>query len=89
MAVLRQYLDDVVAVLALHLKVAQYAEDFDSMCTDLGFAVKPKKSFSGMCTEFLGLEIDIAMMEARLLSEKHPKALVLLRTYLRRRLITL
>jgi hypothetical protein len=89
MAVLRQYLDDIVAVLALHLNGAQYAEDFESMCTDLGFAVKHKKSFSGMCTEFLGLEIDIAMMEARLLSEKHPKALVLLPTYLRRRSITL
>jgi hypothetical protein len=83
------YLDDFLAVLAPHLDAAQYAEDFDRLCDDLGFTVKHKKSYSGTCTDFLGLEIDTAAMEARLPSEKHAKALLLVRTYLRRRSITL
>jgi hypothetical protein len=83
------YLDDFLAVLAPHLNATQYAEDFDSLCDDLGFTVKHKKSYSGTCTDFLGLEIDTAAMEARLPSEKHAKALLLVRTYLRRRSITL
>jgi hypothetical protein len=77
------------AVLAPHQDADQYAEDFDSLCSDLGFTVKQKKSYSGTCTEFLGLEIDTAAMEARLPWEKHAKALLLVRTYLRRRSITL
>jgi hypothetical protein len=83
------YLDDFLAVLAPHLDAAQYAEDFDHLCDDLGFTVKHKKSYSGTCTDFLGLEIDTAAMEARLPSEKHAKALLLVRTYFRRRSITL
>jgi hypothetical protein len=83
------YLDDFLAVLAPHLDAAQYAADFDSLCTDLGFTVKHKKSYAGTRTDFLGLEIDTAAMEARLPSEKHAKALLLVRTYLRRRSITL
>jgi hypothetical protein len=82
------YLDDFLAVLAPHLDATLYADDFDSLCDDLGFTVKHKKSYSGTCTDFLGLEIDTAAMEARLPSAKHAKALLLVRTYLRRRSIT-
>jgi hypothetical protein len=83
------YLDDFLAVLAPHLDATRYAEDFDSLCKDLGFTVKQKKSYTGTCTDFLGLEIDTAAMEARLPSDKHAKALLLVRTYLRRRSLTL
>jgi hypothetical protein len=83
------YLDDFLAVLAPHLDATRYADDFDSLCDDLGLTVKHKKSYSGTCTDFLGLEIDTAAMEARLPSAKHAKALLLVRTYLRRRSITL
>jgi hypothetical protein len=78
-----------LAVLAPHLDASRYADDFDSLCEDLGFTVKQRKSYTGTCTDFLGLEIDTAAMEARLPSDKHAKALLLVRTYLRRRSLTL
>jgi hypothetical protein len=83
------YLDDFLAVLAPHLDATRYADDFDSLCKNLGFTIKQKKSYTGTCTDFLGLEIDTAAMEARLPSDKHAKALLLVRTYLRRRSLTL
>jgi hypothetical protein len=83
------YLDDFLAVISSTQDATLYAEHFDSLCADLGFAVKEKKSITGTTVDFLGLEIDTQAMEARLPSEKQAKALLLVRTYLKRKSLTL
>jgi hypothetical protein len=83
------YLEDFLAIIPPTQNADLYAHDFARLCEDLGFRIKEKKSTMGTTANFLGLEIDTQAMEARLPSEKHAKALLLVRIYLKRKFITL
>jgi hypothetical protein len=91
------YLDDFLSVIsatehrnqeALKLSVESYGTTFDTLCTELGFKVRHRKSQSGTTTEFLGLELNTILMQARLPAEKYDKAINLVTAYLKRRSIT-
>jgi hypothetical protein len=83
------YLDDFLGVIPPTQDAALYAENFDRLCIELGFLIKEKKSVTGTTADFLGLEIDTHAMEARLPADKQAKALLLVRTYLKRKSLTL
>jgi hypothetical protein len=83
------YLDDFLGVISAAQDATLYAAGFDRLCADLGFLIKDKKSITGTTADFLGLEIDTQAMEARLPADKQAKALSLVRTYLKRKSLTL
>jgi hypothetical protein len=87
-SVILQYLDDFLSIISAkrqcaHDLAAQFGQQFDNLCTELGFEVKHKKSITGTMTDVLGLEIDTIRMEARLQPRKHQKAMFLVSTFLK------
>jgi hypothetical protein len=89
-ATLLHYLNDFLNIIAGYLPNAQVQADtfgsqFDDLCTKLVFEVRHKKSKTGTTTDFLGLEIDTILMEARLPAEKWLKAMELVNSFLKRK----
>jgi len=66
----------------------RYKRDFSQICSELGFRVKGEQNEEGHCIRFLGIEIDTAAMEARLLHIKHEKATALVNSTLALHLVT-
>lgn len=68
------YLDDFFAVLPT-LEVANHFNYiFDELCHDLGIAINYDKDLTGTTVDFLGIELDTILMQARLLSDKLQEA---------------
>jgi hypothetical protein len=88
---LLHYLDDFLNIIAGYLLNAQelateFGNQFDGRCDELGFDVKHKRSFTGISTDFLGLQIDTERMEAMPLAEKHKRTLALVDSLKRKKL---
>src|SRR5947207_345982 len=82
------YIDDFLLVLTPEPeKVQVAANDFSETCETMGFAIEQRKNIEGTLVDFLGLEIDTTVMEARLPPDKHKRALALVTDILRRKSI--
>lgn len=64
------YLDDFFTVLESDLQAEAYEKYFSSMCASLGLKINEAKNSRGTQMEFLGIEIDLLAMEARLPKQK-------------------
>lgn len=73
-AVVLHYLDDFFAILGPHDDAEAYASEFDSVCNDLGLSINHKKDTSGTTADFLGIELDSVLMQARLPPDKLARA---------------
>lgn len=68
------YLDNFFTVLELDLLATAYEEHFSALCAMLGLKINKEKNIRGTRVEFLGIEIDLLAMEARLPEDKLLKA---------------
>ena len=64
------YLDDFFAILPPHANANAYADQFDHVCSDLGLTVNHSKDAMGTTADFLGIEFDSTLMQARLPPDK-------------------
>ena len=69
------YLDDFFAVFKKLQQAQQFGKEFDNVCVDLGVGVNGEKKQLGCIVDFLGLEFDTLLMEARLPKDKLIKAI--------------
>lgn len=68
------YLDDFFAILSPEDDAAAYAKQFDQLCGELGLQINHTKDVVGWIAEFLGIEFDSILMEARLPPDKLARA---------------
>ena len=68
------YLDDFLAVCRTNPEAEAFTRYFFDLCKDLGIAVNEKKNKTGHVIDFLGIELDTMLMEARLPPDKLQKA---------------
>lgn len=68
------YLDDFFAILSPWADAEAYGRDFDQVCSDLGLNINHTKDILGTIADFLGIELDSILMQARLPSDKLAKA---------------
>ena len=69
------YLDDFFAVFKKLQQAQQFGKEFDNVCVDLGVGVNGEKKQLGCIVDFLRLEFDTLLMEARLPKDKLKKAI--------------
>ena len=69
------YLDDFFAVFRELQQAKQFGKEFDNVCVDLGISVNGEKKQLGCIVDFLGLEFDTLLREARLPKDKLKKAI--------------
>ena len=81
-AVILHYLDDFFAILPPLANYTLYEQDFDGLCSDLGLKVNVKKNVCGTLVDFLGIELDSSLMEARLPPKKLDMAVQAVKTAL-------
>ena len=67
---LKRYLDDFLMIFPPDFNVAVASEQFDGICSQLGFTEASEKRKDGTCVDYLGLILDTVKMEARLPKEK-------------------
>jgi phage-related protein len=74
---LHHYLDDFIFVLGLHEagSLQQLVTSYQTLTNLLGIPRKDSKGSCGTVASILGIEVDTAKMEARLLPKKSPKVL--------------
>ena len=68
------YLDDFFAILSPYDDAIAYANQFDQVCSDLGLSVNHTKDALGTKADFLGIEFDSILMQARLPPDKLARA---------------
>ncbi len=68
------YLDDFFAILASSDDVILYNQQFDGLCTDLGVKINHIKDVMGTIADFLGIEFDSILIQARLPPDKLARA---------------
>ena len=68
------YLDDFFAILTPYDDPIVYANQFDQICSDLGLSVNHSKDIMGTIADFLGIEFDSNLMQARLPPDKLARA---------------
>lgn len=68
------YLDDFFAILSPHANAEAYGRDFDRVCYDLGLNINHTKDILGTIADFLGIELDSILMQARLPPDKLARA---------------
>lgn len=68
------YLDDFFAILSSSDDPHEYAVQFDQICSDLGLSINHIKDVMGNIADFLGIEFDSILMQARLPPDKLAKA---------------
>lgn len=83
-AVVLHYLDDFFAILSPHADAQAYGRDFDRLCTELGLMVNHTKSIFGTIADFLGIELDSNLMQARLPADKLARARNIVKNLLNR-----
>ena len=83
------YLDDFLIILPKGTDPSPYNEVFNSLCKILGFCVNSDKDKISTINDFLGIELDTILMEARLPPEKLAKAIELVNAALRKKSISI
>ena len=73
-SVVLHYLDDFFAILSPHANANAYADQFDQVCIELGLTVNHSKDAMGTIADFLGIEFDSILMQARLPPDKLARA---------------
>ena len=68
------YLDDFLAIENSLASANNFSTFFESLCQNLGVSIKAKKNQCGTTVDFLGIELDTVLMEARLPADKLQKA---------------
>lgn len=68
------YLDDFFAILSPTDDAATYGQQFDDLCVELGLTVNHSKDIMGTTADFLGIEFDSILMQARLPPDKLARA---------------
>ena len=68
------YLDDFFAILPPQANAEAYCHDFDTICSQLGLQVNHSKDAMGTTADFLGIELDSMLMQARLPPDKLARA---------------
>ena len=74
-AVILHYLDDFFAILPPRADFVLYQQDIDDLCIELEVKVNHKKDICGTIADFLGIELDSEVMEARLPKKKLDRAI--------------
>ncbi len=69
------YLDDFLAVLPQDTDAALYKAEFDFLCLVLGWRINIDKDKLGYIIEFLAIELDSILIEARFPNKKFGKAI--------------
>ena len=82
------YLDDFFAILPPHADAVAYCSDFDTVCSQLGLVVNHSKDIMGTKADFLGIELDSILMQARLPPDKLARARNTVDDLLKRRTIS-
>jgi Reverse transcriptase (RNA-dependent DNA polymerase) len=82
------YLDDFFAILPPSADATRFESEFDGLCVDLGLKVNTKKNVRGHNAQFLGIELDTEVMEARLPPDKLAKARAQIRALLHKSSVT-
>ena len=73
-ATILHYLDDFFAILPPHANADAYAHQFDQVCSDLGLTINHSKDIMGTTADFLGIEFNSILMQARLPPDKLARA---------------
>ncbi len=73
-SVVLHYLDDFFAILPSWADAEAYGRQFDKLCDDLGLTVTHTKDILGTIADFLGIELDSTLMQARLPPDKLERA---------------
>ena len=82
------YLDDFFAILPPHADARAYCRDFELVCSDLGVIINHSKDIEGTKADFLGIELDSILMQARLPPDKLARARNTVNDLLNRRVIS-
>ena len=72
-AIVLHYLDDFFAILAPQADAIAYSHQFDQVCDELGLSVNHSKDAIGTKADFVGIEFDSILMQARLPADKLDK----------------
>ena len=78
------YLDDFFAVLSPFNNALAYTQQFDHLCVQLGFSVNHSKDILSTIADFLGIEFDSILIQARLPPDKLARARNTAKTLLNR-----
>lgn len=73
-SIVLHYLDDFFAILPPHADANAYVDQFDQVCMDLGLTVNHSKDAMGTIADFLGIELNSSLMQARLPPDKLARA---------------
>lgn len=73
-SVVLHYLDDFFAILPSGADADAYGRQFDKLCGELGLMVNHTKDILGTIADFLGIELDSILMQARLPPDKLDRA---------------
>ena len=73
-SIILHYLNDFFAILSPFDDATAYASQFDQVCSDLGLSVNHTKDILGTIADFLGIEFDSVLMQARLPPDKLARA---------------
>lgn len=82
------YLDDFFAILPPQANAEAYCRDFDLVCSQLGLVINHSKDIMGTKADFLGIELDSILMQARLPPDKLARARNTADDLLNRRIIS-
>lgn len=82
------YLDDFFAILAPTDDAIAYGQQFDLVCDELGFKINHTKDIMGTIADFLGIEFDSILMQARLPPDKLARARNTVKVLLNRAVIS-
>ena len=82
------YLDDFLGIVRAIPDAESFDRNFAEICSDLGLKFNEKKNKQGTVVEFLGIELDTHLMQARLPAEKLQKAKDLVQSTLNKSTIT-
>ena len=82
------YLDDFFAILPPQADAEAYCHDFDTVYSQLGLVVNHTKDAMGTKADFLGIELDSLLMQARLPPDKLARARSTVEDLLKRRVIS-
>ena len=72
--VILHYLDEFFAILSPTANASTYGQQFDELCAQLGLSVNHSKDITGTIANFLGIEFDSSLIQARLPPDKLARA---------------
>lgn len=68
------YLDNFLTILSSPKVASEFDRVFSEICEELRIIINHKKDLINTILDFLGIELDIILMQARLLQEKLQQA---------------